>query len=75
MRRADDRKAQLRAPSLQKGELLELLSVLPLKHLPHPTLLRKLILKEHDFSREAIGVSTSRREHCGILHLHSGHAL
>jgi hypothetical protein len=39
MRRADDDMAQLRAPSLQEGELLETLSVLPPRRLLRPTLL------------------------------------
>jgi hypothetical protein len=39
MRKADDDMAQLRAPSLQEGELLETLLVLPPRRLLRPTLL------------------------------------
>jgi hypothetical protein len=51
---------QLGAPSLQKGELLEMLSVLLLKCLPCPSLLHKLVLKEGNFPCKIIGVDMSR---------------
>jgi hypothetical protein len=56
----DDGMAQLRALSLQKGELLKLLSTLPLRHLSGPTLHCKLTLKEGDLSDKAIGILVSR---------------
>jgi hypothetical protein len=74
-RRADDGVAQLGAPSLQKGELLEVLLVLPLRCLSRSMLLHKLALKEGNFLCKALGVSPSRGERCGIHCLHSGHLL
>jgi hypothetical protein len=74
-RRADDGMAHLIAPSLQKGELLEMLSMLPLRCLHRPTLLYKLVLEEDDFPRIILGIGTSRGEHCGILRLRSRHRL
>jgi hypothetical protein len=65
--------AQLGALSLQKGELLEALLVLPLSRLPRPMLLHKLALKEGDFPHKAVGVDTSRGKRCRILRLCSGH--
>jgi hypothetical protein len=56
----DDGMAQIRAPSLQKGELLKLLSALSLKHLLGWTLRHKLALKEGDLSDKAFGILTSR---------------
>jgi hypothetical protein len=47
--------AELRTPSLQKGELLEACSMLPLKHLPGLTLRRKLILEEGDLPCKTFG--------------------
>jgi hypothetical protein len=44
--------AQLGASNMQKGELLEALSVLPLKRLPCLMVLRKLALKEDDCSHK-----------------------
>jgi hypothetical protein len=57
------------------GELLEVLSVLPLRHLSCPTLLHKLALKEANFLCKALGVGMSRAKHYGILCLCSGHPL
>jgi hypothetical protein len=51
--------AQLRAPGLQKGELLKLLSPLPLRHLSGLTLHRKLTLKEGDLLVKAISILAS----------------
>jgi hypothetical protein len=51
---------QLGTSGLQKGELLELLSVLPLRHLPGPTLRHKLILKEGDLLGKALGIFMGR---------------
>jgi hypothetical protein len=56
----DDGMAQLEAPGLQKGELLELLKVLPLRHLPGLALHSKLILKESHLPRKAFSIPTSR---------------
>jgi hypothetical protein len=67
--------AQLGAPNLQKGELLEALSVLPLKRLPCLMVLRKLALKEDDCSHKALNVGTTRGKCCGILRLRLGHPL
>jgi hypothetical protein len=50
---------QLRAMSLQKGELLELLSALPLRHLPSLTLRGKLILKKGDLTSKAFTIFMS----------------
>jgi hypothetical protein len=44
--RTVDGKTQLRAPSLQEGELLDLCTVLPLRCFPCPMLHRKVILKK-----------------------------
>jgi hypothetical protein len=52
--RANDGMAQLKAPSLQKGELLQALSVIPLRHLPLPMRLHKLALKEDEFFSKAL---------------------
>jgi hypothetical protein len=71
-RRANDGMAQLRTPSVQKGELLEarsVLSVLPLRCLPGSTLPHELILMEGDLPRKALGVFMNRGEHYGILRL------
>jgi hypothetical protein len=57
----DDGKAQLETLCLQKGELLELCSVLPLRQLSGPTLYRKLILKEGKLLSKAFGILTDRR--------------
>jgi hypothetical protein len=56
----DDGMTQLGTSGLQKGELLELLSVLPLRHLPGPTLRHKLILKEGDLLGKALGIFMGR---------------
>jgi hypothetical protein len=53
-RRADDGMAQLGGLSLQKGEILKMLSVLPLRCLPRQTLRCELVLKEDDFSCKAL---------------------
>jgi hypothetical protein len=52
--RANDGMAQLKAPRLQKGELLQALSVIPLRHLPLPMRLHKLALKEDEFFSKAL---------------------
>jgi hypothetical protein len=52
--------AQLRASGLQKGELLKLLLMLPLRHLLGPTLRCKLILKEGDLPDKSFGILMSR---------------
>jgi hypothetical protein len=70
-RRANDGMTQLGDLSLQKGELLKMLSVLLLRCLLRPTLLRKLVLKEGDFLCKILGVGKSRGERCRILYLHS----
>jgi hypothetical protein len=56
----DDGVAQLRASGLQKGELLNFFSVLPLSHLSGPMLSHKLALKEGDLPDETIVILTSR---------------
>jgi hypothetical protein len=56
----DDGMTQLRTPGLSKGELLELFLALPLRHLPSPTLHRKLILKESDLPSKAFGIFTGK---------------
>jgi hypothetical protein len=56
----DDGVAQLGAPGLHKGELLELLLALPLKHLLGLTLHCKLALKEGDLLDKAFGILMSR---------------
>jgi hypothetical protein len=56
----DDGMAQLGAPGLQKGELLKLLSVLPLRRFSSLTLHRKLTLKEGDLLDKAFSILTSR---------------
>jgi hypothetical protein len=56
----DDGMAHLGAPGLQKGELLKLLMVLPLRHLSGLMLLRKLTLKEGDLSDKAFSILMSR---------------
>jgi hypothetical protein len=56
----DDGVVQLRASGLQKGELLKLLSALPLRHLPGLMLCCKLALKEGDLLDKAFGILTSR---------------
>jgi hypothetical protein len=68
-RRTDDGVAQLSGLSLQKGELLDVLSVPPLRCLSRPTLLHTLTLKEGDFLCKALGIGTSRGERCRILHI------
>jgi hypothetical protein len=55
-----DGMTQLRASSLQKGELLKLLSALPLRRLPDPTLRRKLTLKKANLLDKAFGILASR---------------
>jgi hypothetical protein len=50
---------KLGAPGLQKGVLPELLSALPLKHLPGLTL-HKLVLRKGDFPDKTFGILTSR---------------
>jgi hypothetical protein len=55
-----DGMTQLKTSGLQKGELLKLFSVLPLRNLPGMTLHRKLILKEDDLPGKAFGIFTSR---------------
>jgi hypothetical protein len=64
--------AQLGPPSLQKGELLKMISVLLLRCLLHPMLLRKLVLKAGDFSCNILSVSTSRGEHYDRMPMGSG---
>jgi hypothetical protein len=59
-RGTDDGIAQLRALGLQEGELLELLSALPLRHLLGTVLCRNLSFKESDLSGKAIDILTSR---------------
>jgi hypothetical protein len=56
----DDGVAHLGATGLQKGELLKLLSVLPLGHLSGPTLCSKLTLKEGELLEKAFGILTSK---------------
>jgi hypothetical protein len=56
----DDDMTQLRDSGLQKGELLELLSALPLRHLPSLSLYLKLVLKEGDLPDKAFSILTSR---------------
>jgi hypothetical protein len=51
---------QLRASSLQKGELLKLLLALPLRCLPDPMLRRKLALKKGNLSDKAFSIFASR---------------
>jgi hypothetical protein len=51
---------QLRAQGLQKGELLKLLLVLPLRHLSGQMLRRKLALKEGDLPGKAFGIIARR---------------
>jgi hypothetical protein len=51
---------QLEALGLQKSKLLELLLVLPLRHLPSPTLHGELVLKKGDLTSKAFGIFTSR---------------
>jgi hypothetical protein len=55
----DDSMTKLGAPGLQKGVLPELLSALPLKHLPGLTL-HKLVLRKGDFPDKTFGILTSR---------------
>jgi hypothetical protein len=59
-RGTDDGMVQLRAQGLQKGELLKLLLVLPLRHLSGPMLRRKLALKEGDLPGKAFGIIARR---------------
>jgi hypothetical protein len=59
--------AQLRALSVQKGELLEMLLVLLPRCLPRLTLLCKLIFKGGNYSCKILGVSTCRGGYYGIL--------
>jgi hypothetical protein len=56
----DDGVAQLGALGLKKGELLKLLSTLPLRHLSGPMLRRKLTLKEGDLSDKTFDILMSR---------------
>jgi hypothetical protein len=56
----NDGMAQLRTSGLQKGELLKLLSVLPLRHLSGPMLSHKLALKEDDLLDKAFSILTCR---------------
>jgi hypothetical protein len=51
---------QLIASGLQKGELLELFSMLPLRHLLGLMLGRKLVLKEGKLLDKAFDILTSR---------------
>jgi hypothetical protein len=56
----DNGMAQLRARGLQTGELLELLSALPLRHLSSLTLYRKLALKKGKLRDKAFDILVSR---------------
>jgi hypothetical protein len=56
----NDGMTQLIASGLQKGELLELFSVLPLRHLLGLMLGRKLVLKEGELLDKAFDILTSR---------------
>jgi hypothetical protein len=56
----DDGVAQLGTPGLQKGELLKLLSALPLRHLPGPVLHHNLILKESYHPGKAFSILARR---------------
>jgi hypothetical protein len=56
----NDGVAQLGAPSLEKGDLLKLLSVLPLRYLSGPTPRRELALKEGDLPDKSFVIFTSR---------------
>jgi hypothetical protein len=67
--------AQLRTLSLQKGELLEARSVLPLRRLLGSMLPRELILKEGDLLCKDLSAFMNRGEHCVILHLRSRYPL
>jgi hypothetical protein len=62
---------QLRAPGLQKGELLELCLALPLRHFLGTMLRHMLILKEGDLPGEAFGIHTSRGQQHGVLRFRS----
>jgi hypothetical protein len=57
---ADDGMAQLRAPGLQKDELLKLLLVIPLRHLLGMAIHHKLVLKDGDLPGKAFGILASR---------------
>jgi hypothetical protein len=59
-RGTDDNVTQLKAPGLYKGELFELFSVLPLRHLPGLKLHRKLTLMENDLPDVVLSILTSR---------------
>jgi hypothetical protein len=74
-RRADDGTTELRTSGLQKGELLKVCLVLPLRHLSGPMHHRKLILMEGDLPCKAFGIFMSRGKHHGILHLNSRYTL
>jgi hypothetical protein len=63
----NDIMAQLRTLGLQKGELLKLCLVLPLRHFPGPTLRRKLNLKEGHLSDKPLGILMSSGQCHGIL--------
>jgi hypothetical protein len=56
----DDGMAQLGAPTLERGELLKLLSALPLRHLSSLMLRCKVALKEGDLPDKAFGILRSR---------------
>jgi hypothetical protein len=75
LRRTDDGKVHLQAPSLYKGELIETLMVLPLRCLVGLTLFRKLSLKEGNLLRKALGVVASKGERCRVLCLCSRYPL
>jgi hypothetical protein len=67
----DNGVAQLRALGLQKGELLKLLSMLPLRHLLGPTIHHKLALKQGDLSDKSFSILASSGLCRGVLYLHS----
>jgi hypothetical protein len=52
---------QLRASGLLKGELLELLSMLPLRHLSSPMLRGELIVKKGDLMGKAFSILHEQR--------------
>jgi hypothetical protein len=56
----NDGMAQLGTSGLQKGEILKLLSVLPLRHLSVPMLCHKLALKEGNLLDKAFSILTCR---------------
>jgi hypothetical protein len=74
-RSTDDGMTLLRTSGLQKGELLEVCLVLPLRHLLGLTHHCKIILREGDLPSKAFSIFMSRGKHHGILHLHSRYPL